>query len=172
MNKDRNSCCIAFNPFTQSKRAYEFLVPDFYGTNVRNISFHRKLLNILLMPFCATKKDHLMDLIYDGLENLDLGISYYLGRWVITNGLYISPYTVEDVLRVIKTMYSMYPYRMRDRITTITLRLDYSYCPKMYIRVLFDNYVEILTAEGAVISKVEYKWKDSYLERFKRWFGF
>lgn len=64
------------------------------------------------------------------------------------------------------------PFSIRDRDITITLRLDYSYCPKRNIRVLFDNYEEILTDVGAVISRVEYKWKDSYLERFKRWFGF
>lgn len=172
MNKDRNSCCIAFNPFTQSKLSFEFLVPDFYGTNVSNISFHRKLLNILLMPFCVTQRQHLSDLIHEGLNHLDLGISFYQGRWVITNGLYITPYTVEDVLRLIKSLRGCYPRSMMGRDITITLRLDYSYCPKRYIRVLFDNYEEILTDVGALITKVEYKWKDSYLERVKRWFGY
>lgn len=172
MNKDRNSCCIAFNPFTQSKRSMEHLVPDFYGTNVSYISFHRKLLNILLIPFCVTQKQHLSDLIHEGLNHLDLGLSFYQGRWVITNGLYITPYTVDDVLRLIKSLRGCYPRSMMGRNITITLRLDYSYCPKRNIRVLFDNYEEKLTKDGAVIYKVEYKWKDSYLERVKRWFGF
>ena len=173
MNKNSNHCCIAFNPFTQSKRSFEFLVPDFYGTNVSYISFHRKLLNILLMPFCVTQRKHLRDLITeDKIEHLDLGISYYNGRWVITNGFYITPYTVENVLKDIEILLSLYPYSMRNKDITITLRLDYSYCPKRYIMVLFDNYEENLTKDGALISNIEYKWKDSYLERFKRWFGF
>lgn len=173
MNRNPNHCCIAFNPFTQSKRSFEFLVPDFYGTNVSYISFHRKLLNILLMPFCVTQRKHLRDLITeDKIGHLDLGISYYKGRWVITNGFYITPYTVENVLKDIEILQSLYPYSMRDKDITITLRLDYSYCPKKYIRVLFDNYEENLIKDGAIISRVEYKWKCSYLERVKRWFGF
>ena len=172
MNRNSNHCCIAFNPFTQSKRAYEFLVPYYYGTNLSHIPFHRKLLNVLLMPFCVTQRKPLMDLIREGLCHLDLGISFYRGRWIITNGLYITPYTVEDVLRDIRYISKISPFSIRDRNITITLRLDYSYCPKRNIRVLFDNYEEKLTKDGAVISKVEYKWKDSYLERVKRWFGY
>ena len=172
MNRNSNHCCIAFNPFTIVKQSREHLVPYYYGTNFSHIPFHRKLLNVLLMPFCVTQRKPLIDLIREGLCHLDLGISFYRGRWIITNGLYITPYTVEDVLRLIKSLRGCYPRSMRDRDITITLRLDYSYCPKRYIRVLFDNYVEILTAEGALITKVEYKWKGSYLERVKRWFGY
>lgn len=174
MNRNSNHCCIAFNPFTIVKQSREHLVPYYYGTNFSHIPFHRKLLNVLLMPFCVTQRKPIMDLIPEGLCHLDLGISFYRGRWVITNGLYITPYTVEDVFRDIRYISKISPFSIRDRNIKIKLRLDYSYCPKRYIRVLFDNYKEILTltADRAVITKVEYKWNDSYLERVKRWFGY
>ena len=98
MKRSFNSCCIAFNPFTQKMQSREHLVPGFYGTNVSYISFHRKLLNILLMvfffPFSVTQRLSIAEQLLEGVDNLDIGISYYKGRWVITNGLYITPYTI------------------------------------------------------------------------------
>jgi hypothetical protein len=80
---------------------------------------------------------------------------------------------MDDVLRVIRLIFKNYPFSMRNSIVTITLRLDYSFCPRRHIRVLFNNYVEILTAEGALITKVEYKWKgNSFIKRIRGWFGY
>lgn len=165
MKRSFNSCCIAFNPFTQKRQSMEHLVPRFYGTNVSNISLPRKLLNILLMPFCVTQRLSLAEQLLRDVDHLDIGISYYKGRWVITNGLYITPYTVEDVLRVIDRTIELYPFTMKDKIITITLRLDYRYCPKRYIRVLFDIYEEALIDKGALINAVYYPWKQNIFVR-------
>lgn len=165
MKRSFNSCCIAFNPFTQKRQSREHLVPGFYGTNVSYMSFHRKLLNILLIPFCVTQRLSIAEQLLKGVDHLDIGISYYKGRWVITNGLYITNYTMEDVLHVIEVISELYPLTMRGKDITITLRLDYRYCPKRYIRFLFDNYEEILTADGLLITKVEYPWKQNIFVR-------
>lgn len=170
MKRSFNSCCVAFNPFTQQRQSREQLVPRFYASNVSNISFFRKLLNILLIPFCVTQRLLIGDQLLMGVENLDIGISYYKGRWVITNGLYITPYTMEDVLFVIEGVKEFWPVTMRHRIVTITLRLDYSICPKRYIRVLFDRYEENLCEKGALINAVYYHWKQNFFARFKERF--
>ena len=143
----------------------EHIVPGFYGANVSYMSFHRKLLNILLIPFSVTQRLSIAEQLLEGVENLDIGISYYKGRWVITNGLYITPYTMEDVLTVIKRITELYPYTMRGRFITITLRLDYSYCPKRNIRVLFDQYEEDLVRKWALINAVYYPWKQNIFVR-------
>lgn len=171
MKRSFNSCSVPFNPFTQKRQSIEQLVPRFYYSNVSNMSFHRKLLNILLMPFCVTQRLSLGDQLLMGVENLDIGISYYKGRWIITNGLYITPYTIEDVLNVIGTVKEFWPVTMRHRIVTITLRLDYRYCPKRNIRVLFDRYEEDLFRKGALINAVYYPWKQNFFARFRERFN-
>lgn len=173
MNKTFNHCAIPFNPFGSMVRDRERLVATKIGNNLKEISLFRKLLNIFLMPFCSRRYKPLANQMLQDIEHFDIGLSYYRGRWVITNGLYITPYTMEDVLRVIRLTFKTYPFSMRNSIVTITLRLDYSFCPRRYIRVLFDNYVEILTVEGALINRVEYKWKRySFIRRVKEWFGY
>ena len=149
----------------------EHLVLSFYGANVSYMSFHRKLLNILLIPFCVTQRLSLAEQLLKGVENLDIGISYYKGRWVITNGLYITPYTMEDVLMVIKRITELYPYTMKDRFITITLRLDYRYCPKRNIRVLFDQYEKDLVRKWALINAVYYPWKQNIFVRLRQRFN-
>lgn len=170
MKRTVNSCCVAFNPFTQQRQSLEHLVPRFYGTNVSNIPFHRKLLNILLIPFCVTQRLSIAEQLLKGVDHLDLGISYYRGRWVITNGLYITPYTVEDVLQVINMVSNVFPLTIGNKLITVTLRLDYSFCPKKDIRDLFDRYEDKMFRKGLVITKVEYSWKQNFfnwvMERF------
>nr|DAV67530.1 MAG TPA: hypothetical protein [Caudoviricetes sp.] len=154
-------------------RDRERLVATKIGNHLKEISFFRKVLNVFLMPFCTSRQKPLANQMLQDIEHFDIGLSYYRGRWVITNGLYITPYTMEDVLRVIRLTFKNYPFSMRNSIVTLTLRLDYSFCPRRHIRVLFDNYVEILTAEGSLISKVEYKWKgNNIIKRVRRWFGY
>ena len=173
MNKTFNHCAIPFNPFCSMVRDRERLVSTKIGYNFKEVSLFRKLLNIFLMPFCTSRQKPLANQMLQDIEHFDIGLSYYRGRWVITNGLYISPYTMEDVLRVIRLTFKTYPFSMRNSIVTITLRLDYSFCPRRHIRVLFDNYVEILTADGALINRVEYKWKRyNLIRRVKEWFGY
>lgn len=173
MNKTFNHCAIPFNPFSSMVRDRERLVATKIGNHLKEISFFRKVLNVFLMPFCTSRQKPLANQMLQDIEHFDIGLSYYRGRWVITNGLYITPYTMEDVLRVIRLTFKNYPFSMRNSIVTLTLRLDYSFCPRRHIRVLFDNYVEILTAEGSLISKVEYKWKgNNIIKRVRRWFGY
>ena len=173
MNKTFNHCAIPFNPFCSMVRDRERLVSTKIGYSFKEISLFRKILNIFLMPFCTSRQKPLANQMLKDIEHFDIGLSYYRGRWVITNGLYITPYTMEDVLRVIRLTFKTYPFSMRNSIVTITLRLDYSFCPRRHIRVLFDNYEEILTAEGALISRVEYKWKgNSFINWIRRWFGY
>lgn len=76
MKRSFNSCCVPFNPFTQKRQSMEHLVLSFYGTNVSYMSFHRKLLNILLIPFCVTQRLSIAEQLLEGVENLDIGISY------------------------------------------------------------------------------------------------
>lgn len=148
----------------------EHLVPSFYGTNVSHIQFHRKLLNIFLIPFCVTQRLSIAEQLLKGVDHLDLGISYYRGRWVITNGLYITPYTVEDVINIINHITGLYPLLMRDKFIYVTLRLDYIFCPKVNTQILFDQYESILFRKGLFITKVEYRWKQNFfnwvMERF------
>lgn len=173
MNKTFNHCAIPFNPFGSMVRDRERLVATKIGYNFKEVSLFRKLLNIFLMPFCTRRQKPLANQMLKDIEHFDIGLSYYRGRWVITNGLYITPYTMEDVLRVIRLTFKTYPFSMRNSIVTLTLRLDYSFCPRRHIRVLFDNYVEILTADGALINRVEYKWKRyNLIRRVKEWFGY
>lgn len=170
MKRTVNSCCVAFNPFTQQRQSLEHLVPRFYGTNVSNIPFHRKLLNILLIPFCVTQRLSIAEQLLKGVDHLDLGISYYKDRWIITNGLYITPYTVEDVINMINHITGLYPLLMRGKFIYVTLRLDYSFCPKVNTQILFDQYEEKLFRKGLLINKVEYSWKQNLfnwvMERF------
>lgn len=173
MNKTFNHCAIPFNPFSSMVRDRERLVATKIGYSFKEVSLFRKLLNVFLMPFCTSRQKPLANQMLQDIEHFDIGLSYYRGRWVITNGLYITPYTMEDVLRVIRLTFKTYPFSMRNSIVTITLRLDYSFCPRRHIRVLFDNYVEILTADGALINGVEYKWKRyNLIRRVKEWFGY
>lgn len=173
MNKTFNHCAIPFNPFSSMVRDRERLVSTKIGNNLKEVSLFRKILNIFLMPFCTSRQKPLANQMLKDIEHFDIGLSYYRGRWVITNGLYITPYTMEDVLRVIRLTFKTYPFSMRNSIVTITLRLDYSFCPRRHIRVLFDNYEQILTAEGALINGVEYKWKRyNFIRRVKEWFGY
>ena len=168
-----NHCAIPFNPFSSMVRDRERLVATKIGNNLKEVSLFRKVLNIFLMPFCTSRQKPLANQMLKDIEHFDIGLSYYRGRWVITNGLYITPYTMEDVLRVIRLTFKTYPFSMRNSIVTITLRLDYSFCPRRHIRVLFNNYEEILTADGALINRVEYKWKRyNLIRRVKEWFGY
>ena len=173
MNKTFNHCAIPFNPFSSMVRDRERLVSTKIGNSFKEVSLFRKVLNIFLMPFFTSRQKPLANQMLKDIEHFDIGLSYYRGRWVITNGLYITPYTMEDVLKVIRLTFKTYPFSMRNSIVTITLRLDYSFCPRRYIRVLFDNYEQILTADGALINRVEYKWKRyNLIRRVKEWFGY
>lgn len=64
----------------------------------------------------------------------------------------------------------LYPLLMRDKFIYVTLRLDYSFCPKVNTQILFDQYESILFRKGLFITKVEYRWKQNFfnwvMERF------
>lgn len=173
--KTSNNCAVAFNPFSSNVVHIEHFIPYPLRDNMSNVSFFRKILNVFLIPFCSTQRMSIGKQLLDGVEHLDIGLSYYKGRWIITNGLYITPYTMEDVLHTITSTRFLYPHTLEYKIITFTLRLDYRFCPKRNVRVLFHNYLDKLKDDEVLITDVEYKWEKNtlgvYWQKVKQFIG-